>query len=287
LQSFLILVLFALVFFNGYAYAQPNLLDCFDFDKGGDRTINLPVELREVSGLALTPNNTLLAHNDESMALYELNIQTGEVLASLKDSNPVSQADYEGITLVRDQVLLVSSKGNFVRASYPLKTTSKGNWSSRLGDNCEIEGLTYRLHDNGLVAVCKKIKDKESKREVRLLTVFPGSSTSDLQELSVILPDKDDEGVKQFSGSGVIYHEALGRYLVLSSNNRVIAEISEGGKLLGLSELKKKVHPQPEGIELSADLELFIANEGSKKKPGTLVVYKPLKHCVPPLTQVE
>jgi len=287
LQWLRVLVLLVLAVINGNAHAQPSLLACFDFDKGADRTINLPAELKEISGLAITPNNTLLAHNDESMALYEINIQTGQVMASLKDRNPASQADYEGISLVRDQVLLVSSNGNFARASYPLKTISKGNWSSGLGDNCEIEGLTYRSHDNGLVAVCKKINEKESKLEVRLLTVHPGSSSSEVQALSVILPSKDDDGIKHFNGSGVIYHEPLGRYLVLSSNKRAIAEISETGELLGLAELKKKVHPQPEGIELSADMELLIANEGNKKKPGSLVVYRPLENCVTTLTQGE
>ncbi len=55
-----------------------------------------------------------------------------------------------------------------------------------------------------------------------------------------------------------------------------VLKLGNAGQRVKLVSLGKKIHSQPEGLEITADLELVIANEG---KPGYIVVYEPQQDC--------
>ncbi len=258
--------------------SSSSLLDCYQFESGQEVIQYLPAELREVSGLAITPNNTLLAHNDERTAVYELKHQTGQLITLQTDSSLTSSIDHEGIALAGANLFLVSSKGNFARTRYPLNEAPFDYWKSKLNKVCEIEGLTENDRDQTLVLACKKIKEPRSKREIRLLIIQPGVKKAEPGKISTIIPKHHESGIKEFSGSGVAYDEELNHYLVLSSNKPAIAELNDSGDLLKLIALPKKLHRQPEGIAVTRDKKLIIANEGGKGQ-GYLVTYTPRDRC--------
>ena len=264
----------------GYAEtpSPASLLDCYQFDSGREILQHLPAELREVSGLAVTPNNTLLAHNDERTTVYELSPRTGRVITSQTDTNRASSIDHEGIALAGTNLFLISSKGNLARTHYPLNEAPFDYWKSKLGNVCEIEGLTENPENQTLVLACKKIVKPRSKREIRLLVIQPGVKTAEPFEISTLIPKHHESGIKEFSGSGVEYYEPLDHYLVLSSKKPAIAELNDSGELIKLIALPKKLHRQPEGIAITRDRELIIANEGGKGE-GYLVTYKPTSQC--------
>ena len=79
----------------------------------------LPGRLQEISGLAMTMDNRLLAHNDEKGVIYEIDYRNGLIVKAfqLADiANPVTD-DFEGIATVDDQVYLVTSSGRIYEGS--------------------------------------------------------------------------------------------------------------------------------------------------------------------------
>ena len=73
----------------------------------------LPRELEEVSGLAMTGDDRLLAHNDERAIIFEIDYLQGSIVKSfqLADMNFPVAGDFEGIAATDDKIFLVTSSG--------------------------------------------------------------------------------------------------------------------------------------------------------------------------------
>jgi uncharacterized protein YjiK len=264
-------------------YATPqseplSLLDCYDLRSSDNARIKLPRGLREISGLAVTDHDTLLAHNDEELVIVEMT-PTGKFLRVRSDTRTGFQLDFEGIAVVNNRVNLISSQGVIVSANFPFDKQPFTQWHSSLAGICEIEGLDFWIEAQTLIVLCKRIKRDNSKNEIRLLLLTRDNDAAVTRQISVALPESDNEPVKAFTGSGVVHVPGLDHFLVLSSRTRAIAELTVKGDLVKIKRLKKKQHRQPEGIELTANGELIIANEG-RSKSGYLVVHKQLPGCL-------
>jgi len=253
------------------------LLDCYDLKSRDHAKVKLPRGLREVSGLAVTAQDTLLVHNDEDLTVVEMT-PTGRVLQVRSDSRVDFQLDFEGIAVANNRVNLISSKGVLVNGNLPFDKQPFMQWNTGLSETCEIEGLDYVTASQTLVVLCKKIRGEKSKKEIRLLLLTQDDDSVITRQISVVVPEEENDAIKKFAGSGVVHVPGLDHFLVLSSRTRAIAELTSGGELVKIKRLKKKQHNQPEGIELTAAGNLVIANEG-KSKFGYLVVHKPLPQC--------
>src|SRR5262245_54963359 len=64
------------------------------FTETPDVQIQLPQRLREISGLAVTPDGRLFAHGDERAALYEIDPERGRILKSFSLN---VRGDFEGL----------------------------------------------------------------------------------------------------------------------------------------------------------------------------------------------
>ena len=54
-------------------------LNDYNFSGGHSKTVTLPKQLNEISGLAITGDNRLFTHNDEVGTVYEVDISSGRV----------------------------------------------------------------------------------------------------------------------------------------------------------------------------------------------------------------
>lgn len=274
--SVLLLVLIASTCSISKAESQ-SLLDCYDLRSSGNTKIKLPRALREISGLAITAEDTLLAHNDEDLTVFELT-STGKLLQVKSDKRVNLQLDFEGITVAGEQVSLISSKGVLVSGNLPLDKKPFRRWDTGLNDICEIEGLDYLSARKALIVLCKRIRGGKNKREIRLMLLTQDNDATRVEQISVVFPAAQNPSIKAFTGSGVVHVPGLDHFLVLSSRTRAIAELTSDGELVRIRRLKKKLHRQPEGIEITAAGDLLIANEG-KSKSGYLVVHEQLAEC--------
>lgn len=232
----------------------------------------LPGHLKEISGLAMTMDNRLLAHNDEKGIIYEINYQKGLIVKAfqLADiANPVAD-DFEGIATVDDQVYLVTSSGRLYECSEGAAGESVlfNIYATGIGRDCEIEGLAYDASQRALLLMCKDARRANMKEQ---LAIYRWSTDEKqlIKDAHTVIPiiefSRHIEG-KEFQPSGIERHPVSGNYFVVAARQKAIAEITPEGEVVAARQFPTQGHRQPEGITFAVDGTLIIADEGVGRK---------------------
>ena len=232
--------------------------------------IELPKELQEISGIALSDENHLLAHNDEEGIVYKINILSGEVVSELALGKKEIEKDFEGIAVVNDSAYLVTSSGTLFKFSlFDGKAEIEyEKISTPLSSRNNIEGLCYDENTNSLLLACKDDPGNDYKKQK---AVYEFSLTnmefSHIPRLLISLKKlKKNFNIDNFSPSGIDINPVNGNIFLISANPEAIIELDSTGKILCAKEFNKKKHKQPEGIAFLLDGELIIADEASGKQ---------------------
>lgn len=232
----------------------------------------LPGRLQEISGLAMTMDNRLLAHNDEKGVIYEIDYRKGLIVKAfqLADiANPVAD-DFEGIATVDDQVYLVTSSGRLYECSEGAGGESVlfNIYATGVGRDYEIEGLAYDANQRALLLMCKGARRADLKEQLILY-----HWSTDKKQLNadahIVIPviefSRHIKG-KKFQPSGIERHPVSGNYFVIAARQGAIAEITPEGQVVAAKQFPARRHRQTEGITFAADGTLIIADEGAGKK---------------------
>jgi uncharacterized protein YjiK len=250
--------------------------------------VTLPDELREISGLATSPDGRLFAHGDEEGTIFQLDARTGRVLKRFtlaptgqepalgkKTRSGRVTGDFEDIAIVGDRFFLVSSNGVLVefgegadgaRVPYTVHQT-------RLGERCEVEGLAYEAAAGALLLLCKEMRRKWARGEVliyawslrsRRLEASPRIAVT-YATLSRIT------GARTFNGSALTFGPGGSSVLLVAGPQRLFAELNTRGWALRGGALDQ---PQPEGAAFLPDGTLLISSEG-RRGEATLSGYRP------------
>ena len=239
------------------------------------KSFRLPPGLREISGLAVTADGRLLAHDDEHGEIGVIDVESERIVKAFALGPELASADFEGITVAGDKVFLLISDGRLVE-------TTEGGAGQRvpftihqtgLGKSCEFEGLAYEPQDQSLLLLCKTAKMKELRG---MLTAFrwsvPERRLLAPDRISVALPAAFAEQYgRDFQGSALERHPGKGHYLALSSVGGVAVLFSRDGELIDMAPLSR-AHQQPEGLAILADGRIVVGDEGGKGA-GTLTIY--------------
>ncbi len=257
--------------------ARGHGLDRFPLDSASLQQWKLPNKLKEISGLALTLDERLFAVVDEEAIIYELDYLQGKIIKAFALGGPTIRGDFEGIAFLGDRFYLVTSKGR-------LYATAEGNDGDRmqfetyktgLGKLCEIEGLAQDVQSGTLLLACKQ---SSLTGEGGHLSVFVWSPSLGrvLGEREIIIPgdeiaDRLDK--KRISLSGIAVDPNTANLYAVAARQRAIIEMKPNGELINAIILPlTDRHPQAEGIEITRDGKLLIADEGGKNK-ARLSVY--------------
>lgn len=232
----------------------------------------LPGRLEEISGLAMTLDNHLLAHNDEKAVIHEIDYQKGAItkafqLADMK--NPVND-DFEGIATVNDQVYLVTSSGRIYEGSRggDGESVLYNIYATGVGRDYEIEGLAYDASQSALLLMCKDPRRADLKEQLILYrwSLDKKQLIADAHTVIPVIEFTRHIKGKEFQPSGIERHPVSGNYFVVAARQKAIAEITPSGQVIAAREFPMQWHRQPEGITFAADGTLIIADEGSGKK---------------------
>jgi uncharacterized protein YjiK len=238
----------------------------------------LPDRLSEISGLAVTPDDRVFAHDDERAVIYEVDLREGRLKKAFGLGSPLVRADFEGLEIVDGRFFLVTSDGQ-------LYESREGEDDERLGYNvyltgvgrlCEVEGLSVSPDDRQLLLLCKT--PRTSSVEGRI-TIFRWSIDSHtiVQQSTISLPDqafRDGVGGRGFRPSGLAKTPEGDHYFLVSARQPAIAEISLDGRVWGVRSLSRRTHPQAEGVAVLSDGTLLVADEGAGRG-GRLATYVP------------
>jgi uncharacterized protein YjiK len=218
----------------------------FELDQHAGAGLELPARLREISGLAMTPDGRALGHGDEAGIIYEIDIARGEVVKAFRLGNKTVRADFEGIAVAGNNIYLVTSDGTIYESAEgrDKDRVRYTTYDTGVGRECEVEGLAFEPTDRVLLVPCKRARVEALEDSV---VIFRWSSA-------------------------IERHPETGTYFLISARRRAIAEITSAGDVLDIRELPEDPHRQPEGIAFTPDLSLLIADEGERR--GHLTVYR-------------
>ena len=234
--------------------------------------LKLPTHLEEISGLAMTRDNRLLAHNDERGFIFEIDYRNGAIAKSFQLTdmkNPVA-SDFEGIATIGDQIYLVTSSGRI----YECREGAAGAsvlfnvYTTGVGRDCEIEGLAYDESKRALLLMCKDARsaDMEGQLAVYHWSIDEKQIRKDAYTVIPVIEFSQHIKGKKFQPSGIERHPMSGNYFIVAARQGAIAEITPGGKVIAVREFPAQWHRQVEGITFAADGTLIVSDEGAGKR---------------------
>lgn len=265
------------------------------------RSLEMPSELKEISGLTFSPNGEhLCAINDEEGDIYFINKKTGEVDRKVKFNG---QGDYEGIETVGENIFVIKSTGTVYEVGDLVKDEVKPKKTKYiLKKPNDTEGLAFDAKNNRLLVACKSASCLHKscllhtcmfQRAIYTLNlennVIDPTPTFiiDLKKVQAFLKNNKSEDELEifkkfitlendyipFHPSALAVHPTSGDIYILSSKGKTMMILNSEGKIIAFEKLDKKIHTQPEGIVFDNDGTLYISNEGKKGGNGTISVF--------------
>lgn len=249
------------------------LLDRFDLSREGAVQAQLPLGLREISGLAVAPDGRVLAHGDERGVVSQIHICDGTVEKSFSLGSPPVRDDFEGIAIADGRLFLITSAGRLYEsregangAIVPYTALETG-----FGRSCEIEGLTWDPVSRTLVAGCKQALAAGRPGQITFLRwSVDGRAPATPPSLTLTVTGPT---TRRFRPSAVEYNGARGNYIAVAGPDRSMLEFTSTGAVVASRPLNRQLHRQPEGLALLGDSLLVIADEGAGNR-GTLTCYR-------------
>ena len=235
----------------------------------------MPPDLREISGLALTPRSTVLTHDDNVGRVYEIDPRTGILLKGFSlEGTP--RGDFEAITIAGTDVYLLESKGKI----YKFKEGTDGQqvpftiYKTGLGKQCEFESMAFEADSSRLLLACKKFLTKNAPHELLIYRLpLPLGDTSRMSTLKVPIEDViGSTGWKNFHPSDMNIDPLTKNYVIIASNQKGLVVITPGGDVVR-SEPIPGDHRQPEGVAITRDSILMISDEANVK-PAAITLYR-------------
>jgi uncharacterized protein YjiK len=233
----------------------------------------LPRPLSEVSGIGLTQDGRLLGHNDEAGMVFELDYRRGVVVKQFTLGKQMLREDFEAITVAGERVFMLASQGDI----YEFREGKDGDrvefvvHDTRLGKECEFEGIAFDSTANALVLACKNIHIKAFKDFVLLYRWNLADSTS--SEIKVPMADAiGSTGWKKFTPSDMTIDPLTGNYLLVSAQEQGMLSITPEGAVV-FSRPLPKGHPMSEGLAVTRDSILIISDEAARG-PATITLYR-------------
>jgi hypothetical protein len=236
----------------------------------------LPSSLTEISGLALTKNDRLLAHGDEQGRIAEIDYRRGTVLKQFLVGSPPVQGDFEGITVAGDVIYLLASNGklyefregaNGVRVKYTLHDT-------QLGRECEFEGVAFEPASNSLLLACKTV-GKKSLQDFLVIYRWKLDDKSDSRLSEFKVPLARIIGAHNWKGfhpTDISVDPSSGNYLLVASPEKAMVELTPQGEVISAGPVPGR-HNQPEGLAITKEGILIVGDEGGHRR-GTITLYR-------------
>lgn len=227
----------------------------------------LPLGLSEISGIALTPDGRLLAHNDEAGRVFEIDYRRGMVVKQFMLGKQTIHEDFEGITIVGERIFMLASNGTV----YEFREGKDGDrvdyavHDIRLGRECEFEGVAFDSAANSLVMACKNVGTKSLKEFVVLYRWnIDDSTASEVSQIKVPLSEViGSNGWKGFSPSDLAVDPRTGDYVIIAAQEKGLLSLTPGGVVLFSRPLPNR-HPMAEGVAITKDSILIISDEATR-----------------------
>ena len=236
----------------------------------------MPAELAEISGLTLTSDGRLFAHNDEAARVVELDYKRGTIVKQFYIGKQGLRGDFEAIAWVRDRFYLLSSEGTLYefREGADGERVDYDTHDTKLGKECEFEGLAFDSTANALVLACKNVGVKKLKDFLVLYKYTLGDSGGPrVSEVSVPMAQAIGQNRwKEVRPTDITVDPRTGNYVLVAAQEKAILSITPAGSVVFSRPIGGR-HPQTEGIAITADGVLILSDE-ALAQPATITLYR-------------
>lgn len=234
----------------------------------------LPDILEEVSGIFLLENDRMACVQDEEGIIFIFDLKTSSIE---KKINFAGIGDFEGLTIVGSTAYVLRSDGIiFEVPEYNSGFPQTLQHDLKLPAKYDFEGLTYDEANNRLLLAIKENSGKEFKPVLGFDLV-----TKQLQKEPVYKIRFDDpifdilerkRSDKIIKPSEISIHPSTGEIYILEAENTKLLILDQSGKAIKLHVFKEDQFPQPEGMAISSNGDIYISNEASKAPANILKV---------------
>ena len=211
---------------------------------------------------------------DEVAIVYQLDYDRGGVLKTFALGDPPLRGDFEGIAVLDERLWLMTSDGNLVAAGEGANgdNVEFERFDTGLADECEFEGLAGLPARRQLALLCKNA----TKGRPPAIFFWHVERQSIDPDATVRL-DEDATGAafgeRSIHPSGLVPMDD-GSFLVVAARQQALFRSNSDGSFRQvILSLDADRHRQAEGLALTADGRLLVADEGGRGA-ARLAVYR-------------
>ena len=236
----------------------------------------LPIELKEISGLAVTAGGSILAHNDEQGRVFAIDPKRGVVVKQFMVGNGDLRGDFEAIAVSDGEIFMLLSNGTIYRfregadgASVRYTTID-----TRLGRECEFEGIAIDASAGTVLLPCKNVA-KRGPKDALVIYRWELSGRSSQRPSMITVPLVQligPNGWKSLHPSDMTIDPATGNYVIIAAQEKALIVLTPGGEVLRAGPLPEPSE-QAEGVAILKDGILVISDEGNRS-PATITLYR-------------
>ena len=226
----------------------------------------LPRELDEISGLALTADGRLLAHNDQEGVVWEIDYRSGVLVKRFQLGKPPVKADLEGITIANDRIFMLASNGKLYefREGKDEEHVNFTVHDTRLGSECEFEGVAFDPSQSSLLLACKDVPGKNDSLVIYRWKLQSGEGER-LSRLAIPIANViGSNDWKNLHPSDITIDPFSGNYVLIAAQERALIEITPTGDPISARALSAE-HVQAEGVAITREGILILSDESGGK----------------------
>ena len=234
------------------------------------RIIEMPDVLREISGIAVVGDHTVLCVQDEIGAVFEYDLLEEKITHSHRFTDV---GDFEDLAIKGDTVFVLRSDGTIFRFNFK---DYRGETQMLFvpTQSLDLEGLYYDSHNENFLLASKEPTQTGDPLVRPIYTFDPNQphavktmmkiDTEDVRaKLISDFPEFSKDEV-QFNPSAIAARPGTDEIYVLSAKDRLLA-IYDSNKLKVVVPLSENAFYKPEGLDFLKNGELLISSEGDKK----------------------
>ena len=237
----------------------------------------MPESLLEISGITF--------HKGKGDTVYGIQDEQGRLFRLAWDEKKQynakfgKQGDYEDVTIIKDQVLILKSNGTlfsfpFADAGYE-EVDSVKEWKHLLPKG-EYEGMYGDEATGKVYIICKNCPEDNSKDLVSGYIIQVGDSVYQTGTFQV-----DVKQIKSFTGkvkrgfrpSGLARNPVTAEWFIVSAVNKLLVVTDSDWKIKEACFLNGNIFNQPEGIAFDTEGNLYISNEGDDLSQGNILKF--------------
>jgi uncharacterized protein YjiK len=236
----------------------------------------LPSELKEISGLAVTENGSVLAHNDEQGRVFVLDPKRGVVTKQFMLGSGDLRGDFEGIAVRGTDIFMILSNGTIYRfrEGGDGEAVRYTTIDTKLGRECEFEGIAIDPDRDVALLPCKNV-GKKSLRDQLVIYRWNLRGATSQQPSMLLVPHSaliGPNGWKTLHPSDMAIDPVTKNYVLIASLEKALIEITPDGTVVRSGPLPE-ASEQAEGVAITRDGLLIISDEGNRN-PATITLYR-------------